>query len=103
MPMEHAQTYDEIKRDRSPYSRRSNLVSDGSQNLSVERLMNSVSQNKPQVNHIDGDKTNNHVYNLEWVNNSENVKHSYDIGLQPYRERDTNGQIKRKNHLGECR
>jgi len=36
--------------------------------------------NKPQVNHIDGDKTNNNVNNLEWVNNSENQIHSVLIG-----------------------
>ena len=36
--------------------------------------------NLPQVNHIDGDKSNNKVENLEWVTNRENVTHFFKSG-----------------------
>lgn len=39
-------------------------------------------ENKPCVNHIDGNKQNNHVSNLEWMTYSENTIHSFENGLQ---------------------
>lgn len=55
----------------------------------VHRLMAEAflhpTQDRPFVNHIDGNKLNNHLENLEMCSNSENVQHAYDNGL--YKDR----------------
>ena len=34
-----------------------------------------------QVNHIDGDKSNNCLNNLEWMDRSENMRHAFESGI----------------------
>lgn len=36
-----------------------------------------------EVNHLDGNKSNNKAENLEWCTKSRNVSHSYEIGIHP--------------------
>ena len=57
----------------------------GNSHISLHRLVAEVWLNRPyeknQVNHIDGNKGNNSVENLEWVTASENMQKSVDSGL----------------------
>lgn len=49
-------------------------------------VVNDDPLNKTQVNHKDGNKSNNIASNLEWVNNSENQIHAIKMGLRPRRQ-----------------
>jgi len=41
----------------------------------------SLTERSMQVNHINGNKLDNHIENLEWITPSQNTKHAYDLGL----------------------
>jgi len=49
---------------------------------------------KPEVNHIDGNKQNNHYTNLEWATRQEQMVHAFKLGLREGSKGETNGRAK---------
>lgn len=50
----------------------------------VAKAYLSKPEGKDEINHIDGNKSNNSVENLEYVTRSENIKHAFATGLNKH-------------------
>ena len=61
--------------------------------LVAEAFLENV-DGKDTVNHIDGNKKNNCVDNLEWADRSEQMYHAYRLGLKPPMKGTHNSQAK---------
>lgn len=61
-------------------------INNRQKHLAIHRLVAKAfipnPDNLPQINHIDGDKNNNKVSNLEWCNNSYNQAHAWKNNLK---------------------
>ena len=70
-----------------------NLCKENIQNYCIHILIAKTfipnPDNLPEVNHIDLNKQNNHIDNLEWITSSGNRQHAYDTGAQkPIKSKD---------------
>ena len=78
-----------VKMDNGYY--KVNLMINGKEKLySIHRLVASAfipnPENKPEVNHKNGDKSANFIYNLEWSTSKENIDHAVMTGLKTFKK-----------------
>lgn len=73
------------QRDKKGYHRIRITINRVKMSFKVHRLVAKAfienPNNLPQVNHIDGNKDNNQVSNLEWISNKDNANHAVKAGL----------------------
>lgn len=62
--------------------------------LVAEAFIPNNDKSKTIINHLDGNKRNNTVGNLEWCDNSRNVRHAYEMGLRRINEKHPCSKLK---------
>lgn len=83
--------------DKDGYEKVQMMSTDGKRHrYSVHRLIMEnfcpvENMDKLQVNHIDGNKRNNKLSNLEWCTCSQNIKHAYSTNLHSQKGEKNNG------------
>lgn len=103
--LDNGKGYDRVKLTKNDKSKRFML-----HRLIAEAFIDNNNNHKT-VNHIDGNKKNNTISNLEWCTHSDNCKHAWDIKLRVFTDkmretatkwcndpsnRDNNGRLKSK-------
>lgn len=71
--------------------------------LVADAFLGHPDESKCEINHIDGNKTNNNVKNLEWCSHQENLAHAKRIGLNGLKVLITDTETGEVHNFEDCR